>query len=86
MPPVTPMIAEYGVPTVPFGRVPEARESAAGLTVMTIGPVPLLGGLPESITVTVMGVDPGAVGVPVIVQLAPSVRPAGREPTVMEQL
>ena len=71
--------------TVPFGSVPIVRFAAAGLIVIFTGAVALCPGLPESVVFTVTVVVPGAVGVPVTVQFAFSVRPAGRA-LVVEQL
>ena len=48
--------------------------------------LPVLAGLLESVTETVTGKAPPAVGVPVTTQLAPSVRPAGRVPALSEQV
>lgn len=63
--------------TVPFGSVPNARVDAARLTVMLTGAVVVCAGLLESVVVTVMVVVPAVVGVPVTVQFAFKVRPAG---------
>jgi hypothetical protein len=59
---------------------------AAGLTVTVTGPVVVLGGWLESVPLTVTVTLPGAVGVPLITQFAPSVRPAGSVPAVMVQV
>ena len=84
LPPVTPMVALYGTPTVPSGSVEAVRLSGAGLMVMVSLLLALCVGLPESVTVTVTVVAPAAVGVPLTVHPLRS-NPAGRVP-VIEQV
>lgn len=86
VPPLAPIVAEYGVPTVPPGSVPVVMVTAAGAMVMLTVPVAVPAGLAESVTFTVSVEVPAVVGVPVTPQLAPSVRPAGSVPAVIEQL
>lgn len=80
------MVAVYGVPTVPFGSVPLLMERPAGLMVTVMVPDPFCGGLPLSVTETIPVLVPGPVGVPVTVQSALRVRPAGRLPDVSLQV
>ena len=76
----------YGVPTTPFGSVPEVMLTAAGLMVMVTGPVVVPGGLPASVTPTVTVLVPGVVGVPLTTQPAARVSPAGSVPALMVQV
>jgi hypothetical protein len=77
------MVAVYAVPTVPFGSVLVMVNAAGPMTIVSFW-LAFWAGLPESVTVTVIGEEPGAVGVPLTMQ-ADRLRPAGRVP-VMEQL
>jgi hypothetical protein len=70
---------------VPLGSEVNVRLRAAGLMTMVMGPLPVLGGLPESTTLTVTGVLPEEVGVPTMVQPLRE-RPAGSVPAVMVQV
>jgi hypothetical protein len=45
VPPVTPTVLMYRLPTVPFGSVPSVRLTAAGAIVRTTGPVFVTAGL-----------------------------------------
>ena len=83
VPPVAVIVLEYGTSTIPFGRVPGIASVAGEITIVSLW-VAFCAGLPESVTLTVTGEDPAAVGVPPTVQPL-SERPAGRAP-VMEQL
>ena len=83
VPPVAVIVPEYGTSTVPFGRVPVIASGAGEITIVSLW-VAFCAGLPESVTLTVTGEDPAAVGVPLTVQAVRD-RPAGRAP-VMEQL
>ena len=71
---------------MPPGSVVIVNVSAAAFTVTVTGPVVVFTGFEESVPFTVTVVLPGVVGVPVIVQPAPSVNPAGSEPAVIAQL
>jgi hypothetical protein len=76
VPPLTPIVPVYGVPTVAAGG--ELNVSVVlGLIVIVIGPVDVFGGLLESVPCTVAVIVPGVVGVPVIEQFEFSVSPAG---------
>jgi len=77
------MFALYAVPTVPFGSVLVIVNVAGAMTIVSFW-LAFCAGLPESVTVTVIGEEPAVVGVPLTVQ-AERLRPAGRAP-VMEQL
>ena len=74
------------MPTVPFGKVPVAMASGAGLIVRVIVPVVVVGGDLESVPLMVRVAVPAVVGVPVMVQPEPSARPAGSVPAVMLQV
>jgi hypothetical protein len=87
-PPVAVNVAEYAVPTNPFGndvfvivRVLEAMVSVTDATAFCAG-------LPESVTVKVSGVpDTTAVGVPVMAPVAVfSDSPAGNVPLVSDHV
>lgn len=69
---------------MPSGRFDVERLSGAGLMTMVSFWLAVCVGLPESVTVTVIGELPGVVGVPLIVQPV-RIRPGGRVP-VMEQV
>jgi hypothetical protein len=86
VPPATPMVPLYGVPTVAFGRFDSVRVRAAGETASVTGPVMLFTGLLLSVAVTVNIAVPAVVGVPVITHPAPRVKPAGKVPAVRVQL
>lgn len=83
VPPVAVMVPEYGTSTVPFGSVPVIASGAGEITIVSLW-VAFCAGLPESVTLTVTGEDPAAVGVPLTTH-AERDRPAGRVP-VIEQL
>lgn len=56
VPPLTPMVALYGVPTVPFGRLPVVIVSGVGDTVTVTGEVPVFAtGVLLSVAFTVIG-------------------------------
>ena len=92
VPPVTPIVALYGVFTVPFGRGPDKTSGPPPLPpprriVRVIGPVVLCCGFEVSVAFTVMFEVPAAVGVPLTRQpVGVSVNPAGRTPDVMVQV
>jgi hypothetical protein len=86
VPPDTPMVAVYGTPTVAPGSVDNVSVNPLGRMVRLTGPVTVLIGLVESVAVTVRFSVPAAVGVPVMRQPEPSVRPAGNEPLTIAQL
>ena len=69
---------------MPSGRVDVVRPSGAGLMTIVSFWLAVCVGLPESVTVTVIGELPAVVGVPVIVHPV-RMRPAGRVP-VIEQV
>ena len=72
----------YGVPTVAAGNVVFAIESWA-TTVIDSGHAKVIGGLFESVIVTVKLETPAAVGVPVTAPvLLLSDKPAGNDPLV----
>ena len=77
------MVELYTVPTVPPGKV-LVMVSAAGAMTMVSFWLAFCAGLPESVTCTVIGELPAAVGVPLTVHPV-SVSPAGSVPEVMEQ-
>jgi hypothetical protein len=76
------MVALYGAPTVPLGRVPVMTRVAGAITIVSFW-LTFCAGLPESVTFTTIGEEPAAVGVPATVQPV-NERPAGSVP-VMEQ-
>ena len=69
---------------MPLGTVLVMVNAAAAIT-MVSSAVTFCAGLPESVTLTVMGELPAVVGVPLTVQPA-SARPAGNVPAEIEQL
>jgi hypothetical protein len=69
---------------VPSGKFEVERLNAAGLMTIVSFWLAVCVGLPESVTVTVIGELPGVVGVPVIVHPV-RMRPGGRAP-VIEQV
>ena len=83
MPPVAPIGALYGTPTVPFGNM-LVSDSAAGAILMVSFALAFCDGVPASVTLTSTVTLPATVGVPLTVQPAIP-RPAGRAP-VIEQL
>ncbi len=85
MPPAAVSVSVYATLTIAFGAVPVSVRVGTGSTVMVMGPVVVMVGLLESVTFTVTGVDPGVVGVPVMVQPV-SVRPAGSVPETRTQV
>ena len=82
-PPVAPISALYGTPTVPFGRV-FVSDSVAGAIVIGSLSLAFCAGLPASVTFTRTVELPEVVGVPLTVQPV-RLKPAGNVP-VMEQL
>jgi len=83
VPPLTPIVPVYGVPTVPFGRLTEVRVSYPGVTIVRLNvPLTLSCGLELSVTWIVRFVIPAIVGVPLTMHPV-SVNPAGRAPVVM---
>jgi hypothetical protein len=85
VPPETPIVPLYGVPTVAAGGEVMVSVPAAA-TVMLSGPVTVSAGLLESLAFTCSVEVPAVVGVPLTTQLAESVSPAGRVPPVCTQL
>ena len=86
VPPVVRIVAKYGWPTVPFGKLVNASDSTAGLMVSVTEPLALCCGFELSVTLTVRFEIPGVVGVPVSVQLfgaGACVNPAGSVPPVI---
>jgi len=85
VPPVTGMVAKYGLPTVPFSSF--VNDSVrASVMVRDIGPDTLSCGLEASVTVIVGFAVPCVVGVPVIAQLfGVNANPVGRVPPVTVQ-
>ena len=79
------MVPVYGVFTVAFGGVPTVSVAPCGLTVSATLPVVVFAGLAASVARTATVLVPAVLGVPVIWQLAPSVRPAGSVPLVIVQ-
>ena len=80
VPPLAVIVPEYGAPTVPFGRPPE-MERGAGAIMIVLFWVAFCAGLPESVTFTVTGDEPAAVGVPLTVH-PESDKPAGKVPVI----
>jgi len=88
VPPVIPNVPVYGVPAVPFGRVPDSVNGPPPppvVMVMLTGPLVLSCGFELSVTPTVRFDVPAAVGVPLTVQLL-CVSPAGSVPAVIVQV
>lgn len=83
VPPLAVIVALYTLPTVPLGNVLVMVNVAGTMTMVSFW-VAFCTGLPESVTFTVMGDEPAAVGVPLTVQPA-SVRPAGRVPVIEQE-
>jgi len=84
MPPVACNVCVYGTPTIAFGSEPVNVRLGTGFTVIVTWPV--VDSVPLSVAWMVICVVPAAVGVPVIVQFAPSIRFAGSAPAVIVQL
>jgi hypothetical protein len=79
VPPLALRLAEYAVPTVPFGKLVVATVSAGYPT--TIDKLPLVPVSPyASVAFTVNVLVPGFVGVPVIAPALDRVNPAGNDP------
>jgi hypothetical protein len=74
------IVALYTLPTVPLGNVPTIASVAGAMTIVS-GWLTFCAGLPESVTFTVIGDEPAAVGVPLTVQPV-RVRPAGSAPVI----
>jgi hypothetical protein len=85
VPPLTPTVAEYGVPTCPPGRVPVEIASGAGAIMSDTGPEAVAAGLLESAACTMRLAVPAVVGVPLTTHPLPRVKPAGSAPDVMVQ-
>ena len=84
VPPVTPIVALYDVPTVPFGSEERVRVTLAGSTVRLTGPVTVSVVVLESVALTVRFAVPATVGVPRTTQ--PEIEsPAGNIPAVTVQ-
>jgi hypothetical protein len=79
-PPVAPIIALYGTPTVPFGNV-FVRARAAGAIVMVWFALAFCAGLPASVAFTRTVTLPAVVGVPLTVQPV-RLNPAGSAPVI----
>jgi hypothetical protein len=84
-PPLTPIVALYTTPNVPFGRLVDVRINDPGVTIVRLSvPLTLSCGIELSVTLTVRFVTPAAVGVPLIVHVfAVRLRPAGNTPPPM---
>ncbi len=85
MPPVATSVVLYAVPTCPLGKVVVVivRVGTAAATVSVRLVVLVWTGLPESVTVKVIGAVAVAVGVPVIAPVkAFNCKPAGSAPLV----
>src|SRR5271163_3411743 len=80
-PPVAVMVALYGTPTVPFGRLVVVTLSG-GATEMPTTCVAVTGGVDESVTCTVKLKVPTALVVPLTMPLL-RVRPEGSDPAVI---
>jgi hypothetical protein len=85
-PPETGIGPVYGVPTVAVGGELMMMFAGAGTIVTVTGPLAVSMGLPASVAFTTRFDVPATVGVPLTTQPAPSVRPAGSAPDVIEQL
>jgi uncharacterized protein YaiE (UPF0345 family) len=84
VPPFTPTVPVYAVPTVPFAGAVRTSVTLDASIVMETGDVTVLAGFDPSVAFTV-GIDvPAAVGVPLNEQFAFSVRPAGTAPLTSE--
>lgn len=81
-PPVAPICALYGTPTVPSGSV-LVNERVAGAMVMVSLALVFCAGLPPSVTVTRTVTLPATVGVPLTVH-AVRLRPAGSAPVIAQ--
>ena len=79
-PPLAPIVALYGTPTVPPGSVP-VRLNTAGAIVIVSFVLTLCAGLAASVTVMEIGELPAVVGVPLTVQPL-NARPAGSAPAI----
>lgn len=86
VPPATPMLPLYGVLTVASAGGLSVSDDESPSTVMVTGAVVVLAGLAESVAVMFTVDVPAVVGVPVMMQLDPSVRPAGNVPEATEQV
>jgi hypothetical protein len=82
MPPLVSKLCEYGVPTVPLGRLVVMIDKDTGMTMTLRFSVAVCGVLSESFTSTVKLAVPALLGVPEIAPVAASVRPAGRLPAL----
>ena len=70
----------YATPTVPQGNVLVIVNAAGAITIVSFA-LAFCVGLPESVTLTVIGEDPCVVGVPLTVQPV-WLRPAGNAPVI----
>ena len=87
VPPVEWTAVAYVVPTIPFGKLAVVIASVAGLMEMVRAFVAVCAGEEESVAFTVKLLAPAVVGVPLIVPvLELRARPAGREPTLTDQV
>ena len=80
VPPVTPIVALYGTPTVPLGRVANDSVSGDKIVRLTVPPVPCCG-FPLSVAFATKVEVPGVVGVPLTVHPV-SVNPGAGVPPV----
>jgi len=85
VPPVTPMVPVYGTLTVAGGGDVMVSVAIGACTVTVTVSVAVLAGFAESVAVTPTDVVPAVCGVPVMLQSAFSVRPAGMEPEATVQ-
>jgi hypothetical protein len=88
VPPVAANVDEYEVPAVPPGReeVVICTAVTEAVTVMLRLAVAVCAGELESVTLTVNEEVPAVVGVPLITPEVLSVRPAGNEPELTDQV
>jgi hypothetical protein len=86
VPPETPIVPEYAIPTVASGGSLSVNVELAGLIVRVICDELLACGALESVADTVSTKEPEALGVPLMLQLDPRDRPVGSDPLVMLQL
>ena len=88
VPPDAVSVAEYAVPTLPFGNDVVVIVSVAGVVVSVSAAVALCAGLLESVTLKVSATpDTAAVGVPVIAPVAVfNDNPAGRVPLASDHV
>ena len=82
IPPVAPICALYGTPTVPSGSV-FVSERVAGAIVIVSFALAFCAGLPPSVTVTRTVTLPATVGVPLTAH-PERLSPAGRAPVIAQ--